>query len=67
MSEVVKRRFIAGARCPQCAAEDRLQRVEYADGAIVIECRACGMARDLADPPAADDPPAAAPVVWKKR
>lgn len=68
MSDVLKRQFIAGARCPACDVQDRVQRVAYADGRVVVECCACGMTRDLSDPPPADDPPAAAaPVVWKGR
>lgn len=42
----LKRRFIAGAVCPECGAMDRIQRCE--DGArLWMECVACGMWRDL--------------------
>lgn len=64
MNEVVKRQFIAGASCPECRAQDRLQRVVRADGTVLVECRACDMSRPLADPPP-PDAPAAAPVTWK--
>lgn len=50
----VKRQFIAGARCPSCGAEDKIQRC-VDDDAIWMECIACGMVRDLdAEPPATD-------------
>jgi hypothetical protein len=35
------RRFIAGARCPRCEAEDTLAVFER-DGARVCECVSCG-------------------------
>lgn len=47
----LKRRFIAGAVCPECGALDRIQRCE--DGArLWMECVACNMQRDLDAVPA---------------
>lgn len=43
------RRFIAGARCPQCDALDRIQRVEE-NGTLLMLCVACGMQKDLDQP-----------------
>ena len=42
----VRRRFIAGANCPECGATDRIQRCEVPDR-IWMECVACGMKREL--------------------
>ena len=55
----VKRRFIAGARCPQCQAMDKLVRVEAGEQ-VQIECVACGMVRNLNDPPPTEHPVAEA-------
>jgi uncharacterized protein len=52
---VSKRRFIAGASCPQCGAVDKIVRVEQGDS-IHMECIACGMVRDLDQPPPRDQP-----------
>jgi uncharacterized protein len=52
---VSKRRFIAGASCPQCGAVDKIVRVEQGDG-IHMECIACGMVRDLDQAPPRDQP-----------
>jgi hypothetical protein len=38
---MAKKRFIAGAICPQCQAEDRLV-VEEADGTTQRRCVSCG-------------------------
>ena len=50
----VKRQFIAGARCPACDAEDKIQRCVDGD-TIWMECVACGMVRDLDERPPATD------------
>lgn len=50
-----KRRFIAGATCPQCGAVDKIVRVEEGEH-IKMECVACGMARDLDEAPPRDFP-----------
>jgi uncharacterized protein len=52
---VIKRRFIAGASCPQCGAIDKIVRVEEGER-IVMECIACGMIRNLDEPPPRDQP-----------
>ncbi|MCK0536950.1 YheV family putative metal-binding protein [Alcanivorax quisquiliarum] len=64
----MKRRFIAGAVCPECGALDKIVRVEHG-GTLWMECVACDMRKDL---DAAPETPAtqAAPgeskaVVWK--
>ena len=47
MSE--KRQFIAGACCPDCGRQDKVQRVD--NGAQVwMECVRCGMVRELDEP-----------------
>ncbi|MDH3644888.1 MAG: YheV family putative metal-binding protein [Gammaproteobacteria bacterium] len=38
---MTKKRFIAGAICPQCQAQDRLV-VEESDGAPIRRCVSCG-------------------------
>ena len=44
-----KRQFIAGACCPECGQQDKVQRVD--NGAKVwMECVRCGMTRDLDEP-----------------
>lgn len=58
------RRFIAGARCPECQALDRIQRVDE-DGQLSMLCVACGMRRDLDDPADASPPKAGQPVRWR--
>ena len=48
---MIKRRFIAGASCPQCGAVDKIVRVEEGER-VYMECVACNMIRDLdAEPP----------------
>ncbi|MFK7912994.1 MAG: YheV family putative metal-binding protein [Pseudomonadales bacterium] len=52
-AQLIKRRFIAGAVCPECRAQDRL-RVDYwrtASGEEQVQCCvACGFSRrDAAD------------------
>ena len=62
-----RRRFIAGATCPECGALDKIVRVEDGD-MLWMECVACGMRKDLdAEPPAAEQPAegGGSPVVWK--
>lgn len=42
----LKRQFIAGATCPECNQQDKIQRVD--DGNKVwMECVSCGMVRNL--------------------
>ena len=41
MSTVIKKRFIAGAKCPACAAADRVMLIMSADDEW-IECIECG-------------------------
>ncbi len=58
----IQRRFIAGASCPQCGAQDRVRRCS--DGERVwIDCLACGMERPLEEPPE-KQAPAAKPIRW---
>ena len=45
-NEMVRRRFIAGATCPECGAVDRVQRCEMG-GRLWMECVACGLIRAL--------------------
>ena len=43
-----KRRFIAGAVCPQCGAEDRIALLAAPEGGLPsLECAACGMHKVL--------------------
>ena len=37
----MKKRFIAGARCPQCQLEDKIF-VYHKDGEDIAECNNCG-------------------------
>ena len=50
----MKRQFIAGATCPECGQVDKIQRV-IDDDKQWMECVACGLVRDLDQPPAAAD------------
>ncbi|KAF0809620.1 hypothetical protein A167_01691 [Alcanivorax sp. S71-1-4] len=62
-----RRRFIAGATCPECGALDKIVRVEEGD-ALWMECVACGMRKNLDAGPAVAEQPAeggGSPVVWK--
>ena len=52
---MTRRRFIAGARCPECGAIDKIVRVEEGER-IHMECVACNMVRDLDAEPARDQP-----------
>ena len=52
---MIKRRFIAGARCPECGAIDKIVRVEDGEH-IHMECVACNMVRDLDNEPPRDQP-----------
>ncbi|MCC1496223.1 YheV family putative metal-binding protein [Alcanivorax sp. 1008] len=52
---MIKRRFIAGATCPQCGAMDKIVRVEQGDR-IYMECIACNMERNLDEAPPRDHP-----------
>ena len=52
---MIKRRFIAGASCPQCGAVDKIVRVEQGER-IHMECIACGMIRNLDEAPPRDQP-----------
>lgn len=64
---MIRRRFIAGATCPECSALDKIVRVEDGD-TLWMECVACGMRKDLdAAPPVAETPVegGGSPVVWK--
>lgn len=64
---MIRRRFIAGATCPECGTLDKIVRVEDGD-TLWMECVACGMRKDLdAEPPAAEPPAESggSPVVWK--
>lgn len=63
----MKRRFIAGAVCPECGALDKIVRVEQ-DDTLWMECVACNMRKDLDAPPAiaaTETPSEGAAVVWK--
>jgi len=65
----IKRQFIAGAKCPECGAEDKIQRCQT-DERTWMHCLACGMDRNMDDNPADESPaPAepseAQPVIWK--
>lgn len=46
MSDVIKRRFIAGAVCPACSEQDKLMMWNV-DGVPHRECVACGYADTL--------------------
>lgn len=50
---MVRKQFIAGARCPQCQAEDKVRFCRDGDREW-IECVACGHATDK--PPAPEHP-----------
>ena len=52
---MTRRRFIAGASCPQCGAVDKIVRVEEGER-IYMECVACNMIRDLDEAPPRDQP-----------
>ena len=52
---MIKRRFIAGASCPQCGAIDKIVRVEEGER-IFMECIACNMIRNLDEEPPRDHP-----------
>ena len=52
---MIKRRFIAGATCPQCGAIDKIVRVEEGEH-IFMECIACSMIRNLDEEPPRDHP-----------
>lgn len=65
----IKRQFIAGAKCPECGAEDKIQRCQTEERTW-MHCLACGMDRNMDDNPADESPaPAesntAQPVIWK--
>lgn len=56
----MRKYFIAGARCPQCQAEDRLQLCRDGEREW-LECVACGYS--AAEPPAPEHPqPATTPA-----
>lgn len=65
--EIRSRRFIAGARCPECDAQDRIQRIEKINGEVLMNCLACGMVRslDAADTEARPAGHQSAPVLWR--
>ena len=42
----IKRQFIAGASCPECQQQDKIQRVIDGDS-MWMECVSCGMRKDL--------------------
>ena len=43
-----KRRFIAGAICPECGAEDRIALLAAPEGGLpALECVACGLHKVL--------------------
>ena len=49
------RQFIAGATCPECGQQDKIQRV-IEDDRQWMECVSCGASKDLdAKPPEATD------------
>lgn len=48
----VKRQFIAGASCPECQQQDKIQRVIDGD-TMWMECVSCGMRKDLDAAPTA--------------
>lgn len=64
----IKRQFIAGAKCPECGAVDKIQRCQTHERTW-MHCLACGMDRNMDDNPAdevpAEAPTQAQPVIWK--
>jgi len=50
----MKRRFIAGAVCPQCALQDKLVMYDDEDGQRVRECVRCGFSDVLVEEPPAE-------------
>lgn len=42
----IRRQFIAGASCPECQQQDKIQRVIDGDD-MWMECVSCGMRKDL--------------------
>ncbi len=69
--EPVKKQFFAGTACPHCKAMDKVRRCEDANGAIWLECLACGYTQDLTegyvDPDEAAAAESAQPVKWQPR
>ncbi|MAS40641.1 MAG: hypothetical protein CMK33_02875 [Porticoccaceae bacterium] len=59
------RRFIAGARCPRCGAEDRLV-VYHREGRDYRECVACGSRATLGVPETTPAAPAES-ILWIDR
>lgn len=64
----LKRQFIAGAKCPECGALDKIQRCQTEERTW-MHCLACGMDRNMDDAPkeASADSPITdpQPVIWK--
>lgn len=64
----IKRQFIAGARCPECGAVDKIQRCQEGEHTW-MECLSCAMQRDMDDEPKEarePEPPATEQaVIWK--
>lgn len=57
----MKRQFIAGATCPECGQQDRIQRIIDGDSQW-MECVACGAKKNLDDKPAEASDALAQPV-----
>lgn len=64
----IKRQFIAGAKCPECGAFDKIQRCQTEDRTW-MHCLACGMDRNMDDSPKTDSPTSqtadSQPIIWK--
>lgn len=63
---MIRKQFIAGARCPACNAEDRI-RLCRDEAREWIECVACGHASDRPPPPEHPPEPAEATGVVRLR
>lgn len=64
---MVKKQFIAGAKCPRCQALDKIRACK-SETREWMECVACGYEEDRPQevtPPAEESPAAAGPVKWK--
>ncbi len=63
----IKRQFIAGAKCPECGAMDKIQRCQSAERTWMY-CLACEMTRYMDEEPEAaalDESNEPQPVIWK--
>lgn len=57
----MKRQFIAGATCPECGQQDKIQRIIDGDSQW-MECVACGAKKNLDDKPPETNDALAQPV-----